>query len=797
VGLRPTLFLGVGGLAAATLRRLKKRLRERNSDSAAGGIFRFLLVDTDREGLRRSRQGEFGDGMDVTETLLTPLQHPEHYRPESRKLLRWLDRRWFYGIPRSLLTEGMRPLGRLALVDNAADVLSRLREALGQITQPRTIADAVNATGSEVRDATPRVFVVASIAGGTGSGMAACLAYAVRQVLGEMGLSAAGLCGMLLFATSPKPADQEVARANASATLGELDYFSRPDHPYPGDADYGLQPFPAGHPPFEETYLVHLGEQMDAAHAEASTETAAEYLFLDACAATGSFLDQLRVQTQAAPGGPFLLRTFGLARIDAQGERPLDAAARRLCRQLAEKWASGPGEAEGKYIEREAQHQLAAEGVQEQAVVARLQGAVAEALGDPPEAVLHRVLALASKAAGSDLPHRLLGPLDRAFAARADREDEGGWPPVQAVVRKSAAEGGMQLARALLNWLVRLVEIPGKRFKAAEQATAFLTQEVAKLAQTAADRLSRIQSQRQMLRRQIETEKPRGKGGFGWLARALGGGGPTAEGELLGYCRVWLREVVEANAVFLLEIVQGELSEVLHSLAVGRQRVQQFADRFPLPEVPPGSQTLPLAQSSGDEADEGGEGPSAEPITPDLVFRFDHSFQSDVLERQGGLWGVFARSNEPGDVPRPTAETLAEDLLIRARSAIQGSFQDHDAAQAFLQANGGPDKALSLLLTHFEMARPRLRAPGAWEHLMLALPEGPAGKTLGGMVAAALRDVPAAVVHTEEEFLLCHEAARCPLREITRSLLGPAGAPPDLVRRVMTRLDVPWALADS
>ncbi len=169
-----------------------------------------------------------------------------------------------------------------------------------------------------------------------------------------------------------------------------------------------------------------------------------------------------------------------------------------------------------------------------------------------------------------------------------------------------------------------------------------------------------------------------------------------------------------------------------------------------------------------------------------------------MLERRGGLWGVFSEATPAGrpaaDSPPPTRETLAEDLLIRARAAIQGVVKELNAAQLFLQANGGPEQALPVLLAQVEAARPRLRAPAGWEHLVLALPEGPAGDALHAMITGALPDIPAAVVHTEEEVLLCYEAARCPLRDMARALVGPAPVPPDLVRRVVTRLDVAWDL---
>ena len=140
---------------------------------------------------------------------------------------------------------------------------------------------------------------------------------------------------------------------------------------------------------------------------------------------------------------------------------------------------------------------------------------------------------------------------------------------------------------------------------------------------------------------------------------------------------------------------------------------------------------------------------------------------------------------------------LHEDLLIRARSAIQGVVKELNAAQLFLHTNGGSEKALPVLMAQVEAARPQLRAPAGWDHLVLALPEGASGETLSGMIAAALPDVPASVVHTEEEVVFCYEAARCPLRDMVRALIGPAGVPLELVRRVLTRQDVSWKLPEA
>ena len=453
------------------------------------------------------------------------------------------------------------------------------------MTGTQAVEKMVAVTGAGMRDRTPRVFVLSSATGGAGGGMAVGMAYAVRQVLGELGQSVRGLCGMFLYATSPKPTDQEMARVNACATLTELAQFSLPDFPYPGDPDYGLHPFGNGHAPFEECYLVHLGEQLSGPEAEAATDKLAEYLFLDASPNGGAFLDQFRRQTHAGPREPFTLRSFGLSRIGTEGERPLEMATRLLCLRLTEKWLAGPKEAEGKYLEREAQRQAAALGLAEEALVARVQTAVAPAPGEDQDTYVATLLTKAAEVAGSDLPVKMLGPLDRALAVKTETREgpETGGSPLQAAVRKAAAEGGAEIGRSLLDWLTRLIETPGKRFKGAERAATFLVREAVALAEKVRGRLTQVGAHRRELRQQMETEKPGGAGaGLGWLGRALGRAAMNPEDKLRAYCRLWLQEAAEAGALAVLGIVEKDLGEFLKKLAP-----VSAADRKILGCVPP------------------------------------------------------------------------------------------------------------------------------------------------------------------------------------------------------------------
>ncbi len=78
----------------------------------------FLLFDTDAESLRIATDRRPPRRWRDAATIFLPLRPAAEYRNDANGRFNWLSRRWIYNIPRNLQTQGLRPLGRLALVDN-------------------------------------------------------------------------------------------------------------------------------------------------------------------------------------------------------------------------------------------------------------------------------------------------------------------------------------------------------------------------------------------------------------------------------------------------------------------------------------------------------------------------------------------------------------------------------------------------------------------------------------------------------------------------------------------------------
>src|SRR5262249_52292020 len=144
---------------------------------------------------------EDGATLHVSKTLALPLRRAENYRATACAILASGSSRWLYNIPYCLQTEGFRPLGRLAMADQFKRLHDRMRQSLTGIVDEANVAATARGTGLKISARKPRVYLVASISGGTGGGMVLDVAYAVRAILADLGLSDEHVYGVLLHAT--------------------------------------------------------------------------------------------------------------------------------------------------------------------------------------------------------------------------------------------------------------------------------------------------------------------------------------------------------------------------------------------------------------------------------------------------------------------------------------------------------------------------------------------------------------------------------------------------------------------
>ena len=699
-GARPTIFLGVGGIAAKILRQLRQRLNQRYGERSAVPCFQMLLLDTDPHTLRAAEQGDPNEALIADETLYLPLRRPAEYRADSDKILGWLSRRWLYNIPRSLRTEGLRPLGRLAYVDHAQRVQERLRQVLAEAASPEAKAKTIETTGADLRNETPRVFIVASISGGSGGGMLFDLAYGVRELLGELGLPSGAVCGMMLHATHNKSAGNDLRKANAYATLTELNYFNHGGGFRAGAA--GTSPASeSAEPPFTDAYLVNLGENLSDAELDAASGAVARYLYLDAATSCGAALDCCRDAAQQrirADDGVRRLRSFGVHTIGCDKYAIVSAQADLLCHQLVAGWHS----------DQQLHRRPETPELEIDELVQRLNAAADKALGGNSETQFQALL-------GQDLPRRPAdanegqngGPyaeqLERIHALLGapiipNQPSPTNPTRVEVAVQDAAKKLATALGGSIAKSTIALIEDPRGRLPASLLAINIFQEQLRNLRQNADEVFRRCCSDSATLRSKLQRGEiadhaPR------WMSFLGGKGRNDAEKRLMEYCRWRLRTIVYQHLASLLQSVSGAVTGLNEQVLQLRPRLEQLSRSFA--STVSGFEAGIAGESLAGAGRRDAAGAGSPLLKPESLSDFDRRIQQEVLAPNGGLLSLVGADNERW-------KQLRSQLQLHARETVLLSMKDMDAARLFLERHSREEQLIKQIQASLAKAAPRI-----------------------------------------------------------------------------------------
>lgn len=328
---QPLVIVGIGGTAVQVLGKLVDRLHDRIGDESQWPAIQIVLSDSDARALtaRSDSEGRY------LQLVPMRLRSAESFGSRTSEVLQWLNRRWFYGIPRDLTTASYRPLGRLALITHAARVRQVIQTAVSAAAGSR------ENSGSAVA---PRVLVIGSICGGTGGGSILDVAYAVRGELKRQGLSDDDVHGVLLHSTPRGNAERDKSLANAYALLSELHHYSRPGSNFPGEAALGTPPFHGDNATFRRTHVLDLGRGLGGRDWDLAMEKAAEFLYASAFTSAREMLDHWQKSDEPSEGNgalPLSLWCCDVLAFGAGTTRLVSQIARRTCVDVVRLWREG------------------------------------------------------------------------------------------------------------------------------------------------------------------------------------------------------------------------------------------------------------------------------------------------------------------------------------------------------------------------------------------------------------------------------------------------------------------------
>ncbi len=608
---RPTIFVGMGGLAAKTLQTLHRHLVNRFGPLSAVPALQFLFLETDAETLKTVTEADLQTPLSNDSAIFLPLRQAADYRRESGNHLQWLSRRWIYNIPRSAQTQSFRPLGRLAFVDHLDRVLERLSQTIKAAVDRGALATSAQSTGLPFQEAPPRVFLVSSISGGTGSGMVIDVAYAVRKVLRDLGLSEEGVCGILAHCSGHNPQGRDLAVANAYAFLTELHHYSDPHNAYPGDPSRGLPAFAAADAPFSQTYVVNLDEDLEPEEFAAAADKLAKYLYYNAVTAAGAYFDACRSgptpdepSAAADPG----LRTFGLAQLGFSYDAIPATVVDELCQALVTRWRGiddeksdqtpasladpttllanrfttglSPEELRAKVASR-----MKALELDIQPIVAQLSATTTREMGNAPESYLLTVLAdlvnnhESTRGCSNPLPlsETILDALDALISFQSIQDTRR--VCLEAVLETHLKEMAASQAAALREWILSLVNSPKYRMVGAQQAADYVTEYLRALSREASESVKTSGRQLSALKQTLLSDKNGGRGwlqyrGFAWKRRLV------ADRRLCQYFRLKIDELTLNGVCRLSGFMLAQMSALADHLRNLSADLNRLAKEF-------------------------------------------------------------------------------------------------------------------------------------------------------------------------------------------------------------------------
>lgn len=311
IRIRPTLIIGLGGTGGDVILRIRKRFFEKYGSLTEFPIVAYLWFDTDNSEkhiLAKEMQSfiNMADSEKRMVTIADTSVITQHLKEPGNE---HIDKWWYPGLnDLGQMSDGagqIRPYSRLAFFhhykkhQNLRDAIQgagdRIRDPL---TQQRMMESPILKqlgllTQVEFNQPT-NVYIICSIAGGTGSGMFLDVGFAVKDIFRGKNVTTTAY---LVLPDHFGPVTNDRMRANAYAALKELNYYSYGVPNFEAEWENGF-PVQVPTPPFNYCYVFdnqNAAGQVTGARAESQElvfELLADNIFKDF--SHGEFADHKR-----------------------------------------------------------------------------------------------------------------------------------------------------------------------------------------------------------------------------------------------------------------------------------------------------------------------------------------------------------------------------------------------------------------------------------------------------------------------------------------------------------------------
>lgn len=791
---RPTLIIGLGRTGTRVLQGVRTRLSTQIGSSEELPAISLLAIDADAQQLRLSTHGQNPHaGLTSQEVLATPLRNCDEYRERSANHLSWLSRRWLYNIPRTLLTEGIRPLGRLAFADHCGQIRERITQSIQRLTDRNLIKTTAAKLALRPSDIGPRVIIVASISGGFGSGCVLDMAYLVRHILHSQGVPDDALLGILTYsAQHGSTQERDLMLANTYACLSEFHHYARAG--FVGDESCNLPDVDPDQCAFAHTYLLDLNRAA-ACHAGSELDSVSDYVYLSSATPAASLLDRCRIpsicvaDSQAANSTDTLdaivgatVSSFGLASIGNASGQSLWSFANQLVDGVLDRWMHfDTGHTTDPVSPLSWAGIANTPPISAEQLLATAHQFTASLLDISPD-VETWVVEQTLQAAGSLNP-RCTGPewetvcdaLDQATQCKGPVGDEVKKTlpsPRQRMYLEWISTFGTNVTQAIQRTLTALIDLPEGRLFSTKQ---LVSHGLAELDQLATDLRSRQDDSRTKARdARAELLRP--------LADNSKGVEPGAHHLLQVYLRCrYLEAVLDIARSAVATSIQG-VTEVSHKLKAVTEHVNQVRRRRQEIEPMEGN-------TSNDTLDN---------IVPDAFARH----RDALVEQLGRAWSernseserlselLFQESNR--GILR-----LESRLLSLAMEILRDWLRGSDIALHVAQLLEHDQSVSDDLGRRLQSTHPKLLVHGGEKRLLAVCSQKASEPLLTHCAKQYLQEEASLITNPGGEVVFLYEVGQIPLANVSTGLLLDHPEAVAFASRLKTRVDVNWsALTD-
>ena len=812
--IRPALVIGVGFTGLRILQQLRQSIENRFGSMDNIPALRLIGIDSDPEAveLAAARTDEGSSPLPKDDMIAARLNRSAHYlkpRHNGRMLTEgWFDSQVFYRMSRQPSTMGLRCLGRLAFCDHYRSILNKIQIELDACLDPNAIAETLARTGLEQRTNRPRIYIVAGLGGGTGSGMFLDLAYAVRARLKRIGYPAPDVTGLLLTPSevAPNPTNLH-AIANTFAALTELNHFGDPETVFEASYDdrYGnIRDIEA---PFTRTFLIPgldapaavgpgsgirapssarspsgvegvsatsrmsgvirvSGATNAPAHRSGDTgerlRPAVEFLRLDLLSNFGRSGDQARPQPACPTGNE--VHTFGLTRFGWPRMEVVARTARIMAPVLFGNWVHPDSKRIPTVIPQWAEQQWRGLGLGSDQLAKSLRDSADGAAGFSIDAMISAAcdpLAPKGWRGKSPAPEKLSAALLRfTQLLGVPRESPNRQnTAVEDALIAGAADIRARSGEELNSLLPALMDTPAFRFAGTEDAVRHLLKGVAGAVEKLQKGIPPLEVAASASYERVVASLHPQRG----LKQATA---PELAEAIRQFPTAWFQVLVDRRVLsiyrHLQKILQSRLAEVTVCRVKAQENLMQLvAESETLAPPVRADDLLPVGCTSIEDAAQR----FLKVLTDDDLSDLEHRVQREISKEFGGLYE--ACMNSAG------AESLLRILRYATRAYLDDRLGDVDFAGMLKQKYTSKSAFGQAIAKTYREAEPKLVSGGMWARSEVAIFGAPAGA--GGdaiaQQAAPLLPPNATVVAATDEAVFYREYSNVPLAALPQ--LGP------------------------